>query len=233
MAGILPARAELRKQFAFLASEFVVIVLGVLTAFAVEEWRNDVELRDIEAHLLSNLLTDLREDRYDFDDYTSATIQRRDTAEYLLALADGRDVVLPAGVDTVSEAFFSISIWPLLQTATSALAELNTIGGGLALSDRELRSDIQRYYATAADRRAVNGLIAPEIVRLRVRLEDLGVSYQRVRAEDVPTILADRRLIANIESIASSAEFASFYVDDAKQMNAALILQLEGLLAED
>jgi hypothetical protein len=50
---------SLRDRGYILVWEFLVIVVGVLTVLAVDEFRGKLELREQEQHLLKNLMFDL------------------------------------------------------------------------------------------------------------------------------------------------------------------------------
>ena len=100
----------LRRQSAFLFWEFVVIVLGVLCALAVDEWRQEQALKDQRRHVLISLLTDLREDKEDYAHFLQFTQERATAADYLDKLANGSNAVLPAGVQNAGEALGLIAL---------------------------------------------------------------------------------------------------------------------------
>ena len=62
---------DLSRRSTFLVSEFVIIVLGVLVALAVDNWRAERENDEVRDHLVDSLLSDLREDKEDYAEFVS------------------------------------------------------------------------------------------------------------------------------------------------------------------
>jgi hypothetical protein len=224
-------RNTVRRQSTFLFWEFVVIVLGVLCALAVDEWRQERALQDQRKHVLQSLLTDLQEDKGDYAHFVEYTRARATAADYLDKLADGLNADLPAQFQNAAEALGFIALPTRLQTTRSAIEEIASTGGRAVIQDDQLRIRILQYYALATDRSAINQYVAPHQQRYQAALEQLGVSYSDGAEIDYAEILADKTIHALIRSIGQTANFALVYVQRLTQLNERLIADIEEALA--
>lgn len=109
-------KVAVRRQSTFLFWEFVVIVLGVLAALAVEEWREELKLAEQRRHILESLLVDLREDREDYLHFAENQQARSAAATYLTTLANDGAGELPEGFQNAGEAMYFLAITARLQT---------------------------------------------------------------------------------------------------------------------
>ena len=66
-------------------AELIIIVVGVLIALAVDEWRDNIQLEEQRSHILSTLLVDLEEDRRDYEDFNDTSQRRSRAAQFLLS----------------------------------------------------------------------------------------------------------------------------------------------------
>jgi Arc/MetJ family transcription regulator len=189
-------KVAVRRQSTFLFWEFVVIVLGVLAALAVEEWREELKLAEQREHTLESLLVDLREDREDYLHFAENQQANDVTGE------------LPREFQNAGEALHFLAITARLQTTRSAVQEISSTGTMTAIPDAQLRARIMQYYALATDRSAVNDFIDPEIQRYRAALERLGISYSDGKNIDSETALRDKSVSALIRSMGAVAAFA-------------------------
>ena len=224
-------KVAIRRQSTFLFWEFVVVVLGVLTALAVEEWREEQKLVEQRGHILESLLVDLREDREDYLHFVENQRARSAAAAYLSKLADDGAAELPRGFQTAGEAMHFLAITARLQTTRSAVQEILSTGTMIAIPTAELRATIMQYYALATDRSAVNDFIDPEIQRYRTALERLGVSYSDAENIDAEAVLRDKSVAALIRSMGAIAAFAPLYCDELIELNTTLIAETEAILS--
>jgi hypothetical protein len=162
-----------------MAGEFVVIVVGVLVALAVDDWRDYRKERRLEAHLLERLEGDLLVDAADLA-VAELVLRRRSWifSEIDAAVRTGRaprpmpDAVAriadvdakvrdarrtelvaaePLWLDIVGDPLWSLYFTPEFDQADDAFQEM-IVGGTLrTLRDPELRSAILAYYRTSRD----------------------------------------------------------------------------------
>ena len=224
---------SVRRQSTFLFWEFVVIVLGVLSALAVDQWREDRALKEQRSHVLMSLLTDLREDQEDYSHFMTYTRARAAAAAYLDKLADGLTADPPAQFQNAGEALGFIALPVRLQTTRSAIEEIASTGGRAAIPDDELRARILQYYALAADRSAVNEFVEPHLQRYQAALEQIGVSYSDGAEIDVARTLANKEIHALVRSIGQTAEFAPLYCQELVELNEVLIDDIEQILSDE
>lgn len=208
----------------------MVVVLGVLTALAVDQWREEQALRDERRHVLTSLLTDLREDQEDYNHFVYNTRVRATAAAYLDSLANRSAADLPVEFQNAGEALRFIALTTRLQTTRSAIEEISSTGATAAIQDDQLRERILQYYALATDRSAINQFIEPQLQRFQIALEQLGVSYADGGEIDVAAVLADKTVHALIRSIGQTADFAPIYCQELLERNEALIADIEQTL---
>ena len=133
------------KQQTKLVGEFVLIVVGVLVALAVEsalEDRADDKLRD---QYLSRLALDLEADkrallgRIDF--FTDVRRFSQDVLTWL-------DSDAPVDQRTLLASFYAAEVWPLAPN-TSTYLDLHSTGNLRLLDDIDLRMKLAIYYNKA------------------------------------------------------------------------------------
>jgi len=71
-----------------LAAEFAVIVIGILAALAVDDWRQSRNDRATERYILQGILSDLERDRDDIESAVNTAMVRASAANKLLSLID-------------------------------------------------------------------------------------------------------------------------------------------------
>ena len=103
---ISKALTPIKDRAALLILEFVVIVVGVLVALAVDEWRDNVQLAKQRTHILSSLLVDLEADRYDLEHFDGVARRRWAAAQYLISLARGDSLAETEWTDSPGEAVY-------------------------------------------------------------------------------------------------------------------------------
>ncbi len=232
VAAMMKISRAARRRVVFLIFEFVIIVMGVLIALAFDEWRGNLDLDERKKHVLTSLLIDLKEDRFDFNDFATNSLKRADAARFLIEYSKSDRPHSSFWIEGPGEAIFQLAITSRLQPTRGAFDEMNATGAGIVISDNTLRSDIARYYSEAEDRMAINELIAPEIQRFRQALEDMGISYADRQDIDADTVLKNATILAIIRSLGSLASFAPVYCDTLILRNKTLIETLELSLAD-
>ena len=200
-------------------AELVIIVLGVLIALAVDEWRENIQLAEQRNHILSTLLVDLEEDRKDYEDFNATSRRRAQAAQFLVAYSGAGGAESTEWTESPGEAIFQLAYSARIQTTRSGYMEMISAGGRMAVYDDDLRSQILRYYSLASDRAAVNGFIAPQTQRFNAALEAIGISPSDRDAIDARFVMGDPTASALVRTLGETAEFASVYIADLVDTN--------------
>ena len=155
----MPLVSANKESYRWLAAELVVVVLGILIAFQVEEWRTSRGDREIEAGSLRVLLTDIETGRDEYENVkeTSATL-KESSATMLEFMLD------PASQTKDVAAIPSIELrtwrWEPTSSAFDSLRDSGNLG---LISNQELQSALLYYF----------DLIEPYFLGLRVSHSEL------------------------------------------------------------
>ncbi len=144
------------------SAELVIIIVGVLTALWVDEWREERDDRALETQYLQGLATDVRQDltRLDFLDdqilnrISGATRLLRELGEDESFVGtwgpypdrSGDEVRRRAGEQTLSEAMSWAGRVRALDTSSPTFDELSSTGHHQLLQDAELKRSVSEYY---------------------------------------------------------------------------------------
>lgn len=145
--GLSEDRTEMWRR---LGLEFIVIVVGVLAALAVDDWRQTRADRALENHLLSSLRADLEADEIDAKGQEDLEQRLRDAADHILAVVDHPLASSTAKKDTVGSEI-DASLWLLwwkaeLEVADSTYSEMIATGSFKVIRNTALRDQISKYY---------------------------------------------------------------------------------------
>jgi hypothetical protein len=178
------SRSPLRRRVGSLAAEFMVIVVGVLVALAVDQWREDQADAGLRSFYLSALEADLVSDSAAIEDAVArAGLVRRTSAEL--------EELIPSQDAPRDEGAFLRAITSLLSNITfvsnsTTVQDITSSGNLRLLENPELRNRLLRYalyVRTRSDAIETNGsnvgrhtfpaafLEPPIFVGLRERLE--------------------------------------------------------------
>jgi hypothetical protein len=133
------------KQQTRLIGEFILIVVGVLVALAVEsalEDRADDNLRD---QYLSRLTQDLDADKVALEGRIEFFTEVQRFSQDVLNWLDGD---APVGQDILLASFYAAETWPLTPN-TSTYLDLHSTGNLRLLDDIDLRMKLVTYYNKA------------------------------------------------------------------------------------
>jgi len=228
MSGVI---GKLSRPSVFLASEFVIIVLGVLVALAVDNWNLERQAANTRRHLVDSLLSDLREDRQDYAEFVADCVDRHAAANFITARAADSGEWTERDYEQARDAFRRLGSTSRLETVESTFREMSALGSAATFGDNQLRLKISYYYGLARDRSDLNDLMMPGILRYRASLEELGISYVDHRQIDVDTVMGSPRTLAIIRELGSWAKVGGL-VADLQQANEELIARLEQLQAQ-
>jgi len=214
-------------------AELIIIVVGVLIALAVDEWRDNIQLEEQRDHILSTLLVDLEEDRRDYEDFNATSQRRSRAAQFLLSYSTAEDLESTGWTGSLGEAIFQLAYSARIETTRSGFMEMISAGGRMAVRNDDLRSQILKYYSLATDRAAVNGFITPQTQRFNAALEAIGVSPSDRDAIDVQSVMANPTASALVRTMGETARFATLYIEDLVEANHQLSESIRKALADE
>lgn len=214
--------SERRRSMAALATEFVVIVVGVLVALGVDEWRESRKEARIETFLIEGLINDLVADSGDIAQFLSGGEWRSQRGEFLIAVARG-EVATP---EEVGAAFRGLTAAVKLDIVESTYREIVGSGGSQSLSDPRARLEVAGYYGLALNRQNINSYLAESQDRVK---ELLLVRGYTVRDGAIPLSVArEPEVAAAVREAAAWAAEAARYPRDLAEKNASLLALLRG-----
>jgi hypothetical protein len=220
-----------RERVLRLSGEFVVIVVGVLAALAVDEWVATASDREAEGEYLEALLRDLDAEAEFFADSTGPL--------RLLTLADAalREVAPVARgtatfpVDTVGllrQVITSRRTVAVASTGNPTFEELISTGSLRLIRSAELRSSLIAYYSLAANIEA-RGLerssgYAPVVRSLLPDdpLQGGDVSETRIRSYGVERAAEAVREPEFVEALNRHAAYIQFLLPSFERLRAEL-----------
>ena len=128
-----------------LATEALVVILSILAAFQLEEWREGRAAFRVETAQLDAIRDDLLETRIRMD--TVLTLQRRvvESARLLSLIHAGALPTPPA--DSVASLIGRAGSWWRLEPVTSAYEALVSSGDVMRLSSRALLGELASFYS--------------------------------------------------------------------------------------
>ncbi len=221
------AVGKLSRPGIFLFSEFVIIVLGVVVALAFDNWNSSRQDEKTRSHLIRSLLSDLHEDRNDYEEFVSGSAMRWEAAKLIGRMASDKASLTPDDYGKAREALYQLGRTSRLETVESTFREMISLGSGSTIGDRSLRIRISHYYGLAQDRYDINEMIRPGILRYRASLEEVGVSYVDREFLDVDAVMQSDKALAIIRELGVWAKGAVELPKDLQAENAELIAALE------
>ena len=133
------------KRVKSLLGEFVVIVAGVLTALAVDHWKDVLDDRQLEAAYVDRLRADLQADTARLGNYQRGVIAQK--AGVLTDMLSD-DVLARLSERPDLMAALSVSTWKGLPESRSVtFDEIQSTGALNLLRDAELRGLLSGYYS--------------------------------------------------------------------------------------
>lgn len=186
-----------------LAGEFLVIVIGVLTALGVDQLMEERRERVLERELLQSLIEDLRLDSLDFAALPELAERRAWGAEILLrefapesprgirVIGDLEDLG-PYPTDLTDRqlvgAFAAIGAPSDLDVASGAYGEFSGEGGRRLVRNQSLRRAIHSYYSPVQSNLKFDPRVTEGLRSLESRALDLGVHP----GDNQPAVLRER-----------------------------------------
>jgi sensor c-di-GMP phosphodiesterase-like protein len=139
---------SLGQRSRWFVAEFVVIIVGVLVALAIDEWRDTLQAEEREQEYLRQLAADLRATRDMFAEAAEDNAQSENAAARLTEIFESdSDVELNEVRRLLAEARYFNNPVPILGTAEALVStgDLRLIGNS------RVRSELTRYLSRSRD----------------------------------------------------------------------------------
>lgn len=183
-----------------LAGEFVVIVIGVLTALAVDQVMEERQERVLERELLLGFVENLRTDSIDYARLPPLAMRRIASAELLLlnlapgsspdanaaeALATLGPFEVPADDEAIVDAWSALFAPTDLDVALGSYTEFSAGGAQRLIQDRALRRRIHNYYYTVDLIQKFDPWVSGAIDKLANLAIEIGLSPEGSSAAEI------------------------------------------------
>lgn len=136
-----------------LGLEFLVVVVGILAALAVDDWQQSRSDRALEEHLLTSLADDLADDRRDAELQVQLVRAQQDAIDHLLAVTQHPlapvDRQLSSSPEDINESLATLLNYAELQVFDATYTEMIATGSVRVIRNAALRRQIASYYQTA------------------------------------------------------------------------------------
>ena len=198
-----------------LGLEFIVIVLGVLVALAVDDWRQTRADRGLEKHLLTSLRVDLEADEIDAKFQQEAGQKLRDAVNHILAVVDHPLAPDTARKDvTGKEIDASLRLLKFrveLEVADGTYSEMIATGSFKVIRNTALRTQISKYYTDSRSSLAIPARLIDPRPDFLTALASVGVVPRY--AEHLPDLV--ERLKSEPLIATHALRIRSYYTGDS------------------
>ena len=202
-----------------LAAEFVVIVVGVLVAFAVDDWRAGVERREQALRLIGTMEADIAASVEDLREAASSARVRRDAIVELLRLAGEplppgnewtpwedvdfsglRGAIMLQIQERQGESLLMLPMYvQVFDPRTAAFDELRNTGGLASIPDPEVQRQILEFFGMVLDFAESNQFLRTDQFALQESWQRAGI----VASDWIPQEEFLRRLRGSPEALAA------------------------------
>jgi hypothetical protein len=184
--------AHVRNQeWAAIAIDFVIVVLGVFIGIQVSNWNEDRELRERERTHLEQLLIDLESDRATGERGVAAANRIDATADALLAVLEGAPQGATVSDDDLMRFLLEAGYAYLPQSNPTTYNEMISTGALGLLASVELKRALGEYYRSAAAGRQWDVILREEqyayLAAIRGLLTREQFRWARANVGDHPT----------------------------------------------
>jgi len=191
----------LRSRVIRMGAEFLVIVIGVLVALAVDEWSSSVQERELEREYLQSLAIDLGEDSTAYAAALAPNVEEALTAlRTIVPVARGIGGMPSDTVEflrLMRESTFSVTQFEERRTT---FEELLATGNLSLIRSAELRASIVSYYEHAR-------LSTSRSERGRSTYAQLLRGYLPLSGDELDDPATRRRVFADLAQLVRSEEF--------------------------
>jgi len=219
--------------------EFLVIVIGVLAALAVDEWRDEREDRESEAAYLSRLAVDIKRD---IEVFTDEAVVLQKKAAFIQGLLDNTiEQQFSDNPRTLMEAKVYSSFRGVPGLVRSTFDELLSTGRLALIRDVDLRSALSEYYAEYASLNEQVNALSPgdyaELVQASVpgsiarewRLSN-SISKPQEFLRSLQTLRQHPGLLAAANSEITYATALEFYLMQFREQASELLRHLQQVI---
>lgn len=164
-----------RTSIQWLAAELVVVVLGILIAFQIDEWREELANEERGISALESILIDLDIGEQQYDAWEASLLRSQELSEVWIRLIWQKRVpTADALQDALQFGQFRTHNWSPIATAFSGARESGDINH---IRDTALKRRIVQYF---------DG-VGPYQLELRLALQELEEEFlDLLRAETIP-----------------------------------------------
>jgi len=234
-----------RQVLGRLAAEFAIIVLGVLVALGVDDWRSRQAEREREAYFLSSLIEDLQADIVDFRAAGANARARVAAASFVISelgarrpiaswrpsigsaasLAPHPDAPTPQDLTAALQQLAAVANFDL---SAGTHEEILSTGSFGVIRSESIRRGISQYYAFADNRSEADNRIREVLFQYyeALRLAGLAPGDDGELLRRVPSE-AREQLMAAIRLAWGVAANQSKIADDLEAQAAALLALLD------
>ena len=168
---------KLHLNWRYAIGEFSIVLIGVLAAFAVDNWNNDRKDRLLEVNYLVALLDDLRKDDQSILSAMESAETFANRGRTLLSAIETEEISVSAREFVVAAATAAYLRFPTYTRAT--INDLMSTGNLRLIRSDQIRAAISAYYTTVENRGQWNqnwreyqvrlGHMVPDFVPLAIR----------------------------------------------------------------
>ena len=239
------AHAMKEQNWAAIAIEFVLLVLGVFLGIQVANWNEERIARSLEATYLSRLAEDVRGDIVEIDEIDRVSTQRMSALNHLLRTATGAE--LPTGFESARGRISIVDVPPFdandPKTIGIALFILTTLDGNRLAYDTLVNNDglgvirddalvraIQSYYAAVDKVLTFEDALEISRVKLVDAQQQAGLSpVDAMPAADLARVFGqDARLLAAAKNYWLYTNRHLVLMADLRREADALATRIEG-----
>ena len=161
-----------RNSIRWLVAEMLVVILGILIAFQVEEYQSSLNERENERRFLEAIIRDLELGENEFLLWQSALDQNIDRFEILLAHFSGAVPLEESELESIVSAGFTGRLWAPTSPSFTGMKDSGNLS---LLSNPTLQSSLTRYF----------DIVEPYFLERRITLEKQLDQFRDALASDL------------------------------------------------
>ena len=223
--------SNVKRYGLYAIGELLLVVLGILIAIQINDWRNEREDRLLETYYFNRMMSDMDESTEDLEEaMKSATMRVKLGRKILLLCGESSFDIQDVGMDSLdygpfnrlfpeelSEISKDLSLLKYIQVFDARKAgftEVISTGNLSVIQDKEIRAEIVSFYNQLEDWQELNSSFRSAGQRYLTQLENAGIGQIDLDPQEVilEKVKSSPGLIAVIKSnMALSKEQTMFY----------------------